>query len=77
VTALDSPYLRRPRGRKNPRRFEVTVEFEQDLADFEQAAARLGEVEMAAFFVYAACVACWLFTEVAFRNQPDRLEAQE
>jgi hypothetical protein len=70
VSVLDSPYFHRPRGKKNPRTFEVTVEYEQDRLDFERAASRLGQIEMANFFVFAARVTVWLITEVAFRDQP-------
>ena len=68
MSPLDAAFFRRPRGPKQPRTYQVTVEYEQDHADFERAASRLGQVEMDAFFVVAARVAAWLLETVAYRE---------
>lgn len=67
MSALDSPYFRQPRGRKRPRTYEVTVQYEQDQADFEAAARRMG-LDTEAFLVFAGRVAVWLLTDVAQRD---------
>lgn len=69
MNALSSNYFQRPRGKKKPLTYQVTVEYEQDQRDFEHAALRLGRLEMSSFFVFAARVAVWLFTEAAFRDE--------
>ena len=65
MSPLDAAYFRRPRGRKKPRTYQVTIQYEQDIADFEDAARRLGQFDMGAFLVFAGRVAAWLLSEVA------------
>lgn len=69
MSPLDCAYFRRPRGRKKPRTYQVTIQYEQDIADFEDAARRLGQLDMGAFLVFAGRVAVWLLSDVVPREK--------